>query len=168
MLQSIEDVYYLQKNLFPSHHIGLVLWDMRELWKHSSEQHKIVYTTAAKKSCFVLSVWPETEKYFKEADKENNYNNILKSYISSQDAWKKALKLINKECSNHWEEKLTKKEKNKIKNDAYIILFKWSQNTIFTEEAILPLLENIEDEKLLSRQEAYWKEAKEFFFHNLK
>ncbi|MDC0506054.1 Mur ligase family protein [Candidatus Gracilibacteria bacterium] len=167
MRQSIEDVYYLQKKLFPKYHIGFVLGDMRELGKQSSKQHKIVYRAAAKKSCFVLSVGPESKQYFKEADSSNDYPTVLKSYISAKDAGEKAAKLIDRECSKHLEGKLTKKEKLKVKKDKYIILFKGSQNTIFTEEAIVPLLQNSDDEKLLSRQEPYWKEAKAFFFRNI-
>lgn len=168
MLQAIEDTYYLQKKLFPDYHVGFVLGDMRELWEESSKQHKIVYRAAAKKSCFIVSIWPDTKKYFKEADKDNDYKSVLKTYLNARQAWSKLTKLIDRECSKHIEGKLTKKEKLTIKNDKYIILFKWSQNTIFSEEAIVPVLENPEDENRLSRQEPYWKEAKEFFFQNFK
>ena len=45
------------------------------------------------------------------------------------------------------------------KDEKFIILFKWSQNTIFLEEAIKEVLKNKEDEKELVRQESYWKKT---------
>ncbi len=168
MLQAIEDTYYLQKKLFPDRHIGFILWDMRELGEHSSKQHKVVFRAAAKKSCFILSIGKQSQQYFEEASKDNSHKWLLKTFTNARVAWKKALKLIDRECSRHLEWKLDKNHKLHIKKDKYIIMVKGSQNTIFSEEAIVPLLKNSDDEKLLPRQEPYWKEAKQFFFKHTK
>jgi UDP-N-acetylmuramyl pentapeptide synthase len=45
---------------------------------------------------------------------------------------------------------------------------KGSQNTIYLEEAIKPLLNNIEDTKRLTRQEEHWMTAKSSFENNFK
>ena len=49
-------------------------------------------------------------------------------------------------------------------DEKYVILFKWSQNTIFTEEVLKAILENKADEKNLVRQSWDWIEKKEKFF----
>ena len=168
MKQAIEDTYSLQKNLFPDRHIGFILWDMRELGEHAGPQHKAIFKIAAKKSCFILSIWEQSKLYFKQASKDSEHKWILKTFISAQKAGEKALKLIDKECSRHLEGKLDKTHKLKIKKDKYIIMVKGSQNTIFSEEAIVALLKDPKDEALLPRQEPYWKKAKQFFFKHLK
>jgi hypothetical protein len=49
-----------------------------------------------------------------------------------------------------------------------LILFKWSQNTIFTEEAVKVLLKHDQDPKqLLCRQDAWWMQTKEEFFKSV-
>ncbi len=69
-------------------------------------------------------------------------------------------------CSNVlWRdlrEYLTKNKKEK-----HIIIFKWSQNTIFMEEAIKFVLKNKDDSIKLCRQEYFWiKRKKDFFKKN--
>ena len=53
-------------------------------------------------------------------------------------------------------EKILKDWKNK-----WIVLLKWSQNTIFLEEATKLLLAHKEDEKFLTRQSTWWLKKKE-------
>lgn len=48
-----------------------------------------------------------------------------------------------------------------------IIYVKWSQNTIFLEEAVQILLNNPSDIKKLCRQSSDWKKKKEIFFQDL-
>ena len=45
-------------------------------------------------------------------------------------------------------------------NEKYIVLFKWSQNTIFTEEALKEVLADKRNAKRLVRQDDYWLENK--------
>jgi len=51
-------------------------------------------------------------------------------------------------------------------DERYIILFKGSQNTIYTEEALSELLPKSEHKKL-PRQEKFWKQKKEVFFRGV-
>lgn len=49
-----------------------------------------------------------------------------------------------------------------------MILFKGSQNTIFLEESLKPLLKDLNDVKKLCRQDEFWMEKKKEFFAEIK
>lgn len=136
MKQMIENVRFLRDKLFSKYKIWFVIGDMRELWKHSKELHKQLYLDLWKYD-LLLSVWTETSKYFPDT---------VKKYLSSVEAW-----VFLKD------ELLKTKEK-------YIILFKWSQNTIFVEEALKQVLADKNDEKKLVRQDDIWIEKKSKFY----
>lgn len=58
---------------------------------------------------------------------------------------------------------------NEIIKKGDIVLFKGSQNGVFAEEAIVPILDNPEDaEKLLVRQNSFWKNKKNKFIRSIK
>jgi hypothetical protein len=44
-----------------------------------------------------------------------------------------------------------------------LLVFKGGQNTIFLEESVKHFLKHTSDEKLLTRQSAFWKEKKKAF-----
>ena len=52
----------------------------------------------------------------------------------------------------------------KRSDDKWIILFKWSQNTIFLEEAVKQVLANKEDSKHLTRQSDRWMQKKSYLY----
>jgi len=54
----------------------------------------------------------------------------------------------------------------KYPEEKYLILFKGSQNTIFIEEALVPLLPSSE-QKNLPRQSESWKKKKNEFFREI-
>jgi UDP-N-acetylmuramyl pentapeptide synthase len=77
--------------------------------------------------------------------------------------------------SFEWELNLFKKSNEAWKSlekylenteEKYVILFKWSQNTIFTEEALKEVLLNKSDAENLVRQSKDWLEKKNKFFTN--
>jgi hypothetical protein len=45
-----------------------------------------------------------------------------------------------------------------------LVLFKWSQNTVYLEEAVKLVLQNNSDREFLGRQEEWWMKRKEEFF----
>jgi len=138
MKKMIENTIKLKENLFKEFKIWYILWDMRELWKNSDKLHGQI-EKITKKADLMYTVWKEMKKNFKT---ENNF-------LSAKEAWLK-LKLFLSNTS-----------------DKYIILFKWSQNTIFIEEALKQVLQNKENEKKLVRQSIYWIKNKEAYFNSL-
>jgi len=128
MKKMIDNTLSLREKLFSDYKIIFMIWDMRELWDFSKEKHIELYNYLKDKWA-IISIWKETEKYFwKEV---NNFK-------SSIDAWKYLKWLL---------------EKN---NKKYIVLFKWSQNTIFVEEALKQVLLEKNDIEKLVRQDKFW------------
>jgi UDP-N-acetylmuramyl pentapeptide synthase len=141
----LENVVGLQEKLYQDYEIILVLWEMRELWEYSQKSHQKLIEKAINISKNIFLVWADMKKYAVPVLEwiwvpVNFYQN---SYL----LWKDLKKIL---------------EENSQKK--YLILFKWSQNTIFLEEAVKWCLAEREDEKLLCRQEDFWQEKKQLFF----
>jgi len=132
MKMMIENTHILRKSLFPDYKLWFVIWDMRELWKYSKELHENLYQKL-KDYDLLITVWLETRKYFPKE---------IKNYLSSRQAWI----YLKSELLNS--------------NEKYIILFKWSQNTIFVEEALKQVLINKNDYRKLVRQDDIWMSRK--------
>ena len=130
MKTMIKNTDILRNELFPDYKNLFVLWDMREIWQNSAQKHKELFEFASK-FWEIISVWKETAANF--------WKHIGNFKYSSQ-----AGKILKIYLEEH-------------KDQKFIILFKWSQNTIFLEEAIKEVLKNKEDESKLVRQEKYWK-----------
>lgn len=132
MLKMIENTVYLRDSIFKKYEILFVIWDMRELWKKSNQEHRKLYHYL-KSYWKIVSIWKETE---------HNFWKHLWNFKYSKDAW-----LFVKDYLERSDKK-------------YIVLFKWSQNTIFTEEALKEVLADKRNAKRLVRQDAYWLENK--------
>lgn len=117
---------------FPSPRLA-VLGDMRELGKSSSLSHRQIYQNALKASDTIISVGPETKKYFGP----------------------KAIKF------DFWWQAYNYLQKNLPPKST--LLIKGSQNTIYLEELIKPLLKNPTDSHKLCRQSPYWLKTKQDF-----
>jgi len=138
MKKMIENTLFLRDNIFPNYKMAAILWDMRELWKNTDELHKKL-EIIIKDFDIIYTVWKEMKK---NLNKEN-------SFLSSKEAWLNLKYFLNKS------------------KDKYIILFKWSQNTIFIEESLKQVLLNKEDTNKLVRQSSYWMKQKEKFWKTL-
>ena len=114
-----------------------VLGDMRELGNSSQEEHQKIYDLAIKSADLVISVGPETKKYFGDKSKKFTY-------------WWQAAEFL----------------KDEIKGGE-TILVKGSQNIIFLEELVKSILKNPKDSKKLCRQSPYWLKVKANFKKNL-
>ncbi|MFA7663158.1 MAG: Mur ligase family protein [Patescibacteria group bacterium] len=110
-----------------------VLGDMRELGDSSKEEHQKIYDLATKSADLIISVGPETTKYFGDKSKKFTY-------------WWQTAEFL----------------KNEVKGGE-TILVKGSQNTIFLEELVKSILKNPDDTKKICRQSKYWLKVKAKF-----
>ena len=119
-------------NTFKSPKIA-ILGDMRELGKNSKIEHQKIYQKAISVADQIISVGPETKKYFGPKAQKFTY-------------WWQAAEFIK----NNLPKKST-------------ILIKGSQNTIYLEELVKSILKNPSDSNKLCRQTTYWLKIKSQF-----
>lgn len=140
MKKVIENFVRLQKNVFPEYKIILCLGEMRELGEYAKTEHE-------KLANMVQNITPEI--YVVGAS--------MKEYF-----------LPVCENAKHFENSrvLGKMLKEKLQNtsEKYLMLFKWSQNTIFMEESLKEVLAFPSDQKRICRQEEFWMKKKNNFF----
>lgn len=133
MLKMIENTVELRDSVFKNHKIIFVIWDMRELWENTKKEHKKLYKYLESYG-EIISIWKETWEYFW---------NHLWNFKHATDAW------------------IFLKEVLKCSEEEYIVLFKWSQTTIYTEEALKQVLLNDKDKNSLVRQDKNWLSIKD-------
>ena len=107
-----------------------VLGDMRELGPQSPNEHQKIYNLAVKSADLIISVGPETQKYF--GNKSQKFLN-----------WWTAAEFLKETIQG-----------------GETILVKGSQNTIFLEELVKSILKNPFDFSKLCRQSPYWLRTK--------
>lgn len=135
MKKMIENTRLLQSEIYYDYKLWFVIWDMRELWSFAEMEHEKLFKEFTKDD-LLITIWAETKKYFPES---------VRNFSSSKEAWEFLKNMIED------------------REEKYLILFKWSQNTIFTEEALKQVLLNKEDQKHLVRQEGNWMTKKEIY-----
>lgn len=148
MKKVIENTKLVQSELYPNHKIIYVLWDMREIGKERESAHvwiaKIVSDAVA-----VMFIWPDMYNFALPELKKNNFVGDIHSSLSSREAGR----YLKKYLKDHSDEK-------------YVVLFKGSQNTIFTEEALAAQLTPTQ-QKNLPRRSKDWMAKKNEFFKSL-
>lgn len=148
MKKIIENTKLVQQKIYQNHKIIYVLGDMREIWEERISAHQSL-ATLIKDGESVILIWPDMYQYLLPKLNEESFWGRVHSSLSAREAWiylKKYLK-DNSEFN-------------------YIVLFKGSQNTIFTEEALtVQLLAS--QRKDLPRQTEDWMKKKDEFFKNL-
>jgi UDP-N-acetylmuramoyl-tripeptide--D-alanyl-D-alanine ligase len=112
-----------------------ILGDMRELGAASELSHQNLYKNALNSADTIISVGPETSRYFGPKAKKFLYWWQAADYLQSHP------ELV----------------------EGSTILVKGSQNTIFLEELVKELLKNPKDAKKLCRQSPYWLNVKSKF-----
>jgi UDP-N-acetylmuramoyl-tripeptide--D-alanyl-D-alanine ligase len=117
---------------YPSPRLA-VLGDMRELGPAAAGEHLKLYQLAQKSADTIVSIGPETKKYFG-------------SSAIKFDFWWQAADYLKKNLPAH-----------------STVLIKGSQNTIFLEELVKELLQNKSDSSKLCRQSPYWLKLKSRF-----
>jgi UDP-N-acetylmuramyl pentapeptide synthase len=139
MQKTIENTYNFKNQLFTDHKIILAIWDMRELGEFTESEHRRLAWISSQVADYIILVGKNTCKY--TTDELNKIwfdNNKIFWFINSEKAWIKIKDLLSES------------------NEKFIILFKWSQNTIFIEESIKQVLKNKSDIEKLPRQSKFW------------
>lgn len=140
MKKVIENFVKVSKHIFPDYKLILCLWEMRELWEYTKIEHEKLadFTKDITQNIFV--VWESMEKYFLPKSKNAQH------FKNSKIMWEYLKNFLE------------------TSDEKYLILFKWSQNTIFLEESVKQVLLHDEDKNKICRQEDFWKEKKQNFF----
>lgn len=146
----INNVYNFKNNVFPDYKVILFIGDMRELWDFEEQEHRKIAWVISQVADYVYLIWPNSTKYTQDELIKIwfQWDNI-KAYLSSIKAWQDLKNLLLST------------------NSKFVILFKWSQNTIFTEEWLKQVLMSEEDVGKLPRQSTWWLNKKSIFFKNL-
>lgn len=143
----LNTVHNVKKELFPDREIWVMLWDMRELWDLTEKDHRKIAAYVQWVADRVFLVWENMDKYFVDELEKIWYDmNLVQHFVDSIQLWE------------HVKTELIKSD------NAKLIIWKGSQNTIFLEEAIKILLENQEDVSNLVRQSDWWMNKKMRFF----
>lgn len=122
-----------------------ILGDMREIGDSTKIEHQKIYDLAIKSADLIISIGPETKKYFISRDVARNVSTF------NFDNWWTASEFL----------------KTQIKGGE-TILVKGSQNTIFLEELVESILKNPSDISKLCRQSKYWLKTKSKFKQKIK
>ena len=144
--QVIVNTVLLQKKLFSDYGFVAVFGDMRELAYPQQAHENIVSEISFFDAIF--TVGPYMYAYIIPKLKEIGFTGTLSSSLSSRDIGIKLKNFLD------------------VSSQKYLVVFKGSQNTIFTEEALAVLL-SPENQKKLPRQSEAWKVRKEEFFSEL-
>lgn len=141
----LENVWIMKNSIYQDYKIISVLWDMRELGDFAEKEHNKLSNVLSQVSDYVFLVGELMEKYL--------YPQLSKVGFSQENIWffSDSFELWNFLKDFLW------------KNDEkFIIVFKWSQNTIFLEEAVKYVLDNPKDKSGLVRQNPDWLKKKWF------
>ena len=134
----IDTTLSIQKASWNKKKILLVLWDMRELWDLTEKEHRLLAWYVQWSADHVVLFWNSMHNYLAdEIQKIGFAKENLTLCHSYHEVWKRVDNFL-KESKDEW-----------------IVLIKWSQNTIFLEEATKALLNDKKDAELLTRQSAW-------------
>ncbi len=154
MRKLIQTTYTLKNQIYKNHKICLVLWDMRELWDFEEEEHRKIAWVASMAWDMIVLVWKSTNCRTKDELEKIGFNWKIYCFQNSKEAWLFLQNFLNKDSNQR------------------ILLFKWSQNTIFLEEAIKyvlnPQTNNMNNFDYLTRQSPKRLKIKSKFFKKLK
>lgn len=150
MSHAIQTTVKLRNELYPWHNLIYCLGDMRELGEYEEKEHRVLASLVAQSADKLYVVWPAMHTYLADELNKIWYNPDDVVLASSSEALWTIL-----------DTDLPTLEKRSV------VLFKWSQNTIFMEEAIKPLLKNNNDKKNLVRQSWSWKHKKKKYFASI-
>ena len=142
--KTIDTVYTIRNNCFSKSEIWLILWDMRELGDLTESEHRKLAGYVSQSGDQLFLLWKSMNDYL--ADE------LEKIWATKNLTVCKTLKILNKTVEDKLKER---KDKEPV-----ILIFKWSQNTIFLEEAVKHFLKNRADEDFLTRQSEFWMKKK--------
>ncbi len=140
----IENVINIKESLYPKYKLVFVLWDMRELWEFSETEHRKIAWFISSCADIIYLLWDSMWSYA--------YDELLKIWYPKDKVYHF---LDNKKLWSSLKKYLEDSD------DKHIILFKWSQNTIFLEESVKYVLKDKSDFSKLPRQSNHWLKTKE-------
>ena len=147
MRKLIDTTLQIQKSLKEKRKVMLVLGDMRELGDLTEKEHRLLAGYVHQSADQICLVGESMYNYlFDELEKTWVEKSTVKTEKNSKKLWIWIVDFL------------------KRSDEKWIILFKWSQNTIFLEEAVKQVLANKEDEKYLTRQSEWWMERKSYLY----
>lgn len=150
MRKIIETTYSLKKSVFPDRKIAFVMWDMRELWQFTEQDHRKVAWPLHMVADHIVLIWPESTTHtYDELCKIWTWKSLMFCYKNSLQVGEHLKNLLYDS------------------RDKWIVVCKGSQNTIFLEEAIkmiLPKKERKHHHHYLCRQSKERMRKKEIFF----
>ena len=133
----IESTTQRRDSTHPNHKLLFVLWDMRELWTEEYSAHEHLAQLLQQQNATIFLIWQSMKDIVMTYLHKHGLLNIatLQWFPHYQAVWQ------------HLQWYLLQQN-----NTPHILIFKWSQNTIFLEEAIKYVLANKSDESQLTRQ----------------
>ena len=147
MRKLIDTTLQIQKSLKEKRKVMLVLGDMRELGDLTEKEHRLLAGYVHQSADQICLVGESMHNYLlDELEKTWVEKSTVKTEKNSKKLWMWIVDFL------------------KRSDEKWIILFKWSQNTIFLEEAVKQVLANKEDEKYLTRQSEWWMERKSYLY----
>lgn len=151
MRKVLDSVYTIKRECLKSHKIIACLGDMRELGDFEEQEHRLLAGPVSQIADIVVAVGTNSVDHLSDELRKIWYpaENIF-PYLSSVLAWEKIKEII---------------KENSHQN--YIVVFKWSQNTIFLEEAVKINLADSEKRKKLARQSKWRLKTKKRFFETM-
>lgn len=147
MRKVIQNVCEIRDRLYSDYKLIFVLGEMRELGEFTKPEHEALAEYIYKLWDEFFLVWESMQKYlWPKLLSLTVPESHVRIYLKSTLAWNDLQKFLE-----------TAEEK-------YLVLFKWSQNTVFIEEAIKPIIKDKTQIKFLARQAWWWMEKKNKFF----
>ena len=143
----INTAHNIKTQLFPQRKIWIVLWDMRELGDLTEQEHRMIAGHVSQAADRVILVGKYMTDYLADELEKVGYDpKKIEKFYDANIAGKHIQTML------------------KAPGDECLIVCKWSQNTIFLEEAVKHFLLNPEDQKELTRQSDWWINTKKKYF----
>lgn len=143
----INTAFNIRQQLFPQRKMILVLWDMRELGDLTEREHRMIAWYVSQVADKVILVGKYMTDYLADELEKVGYDpKLVEKFYDANIAGKHIQKML------------------KESGDEYLVVCKWSQNTIYLEEAVKHFLLNPEDQKHLTRQSDWWLATKKKYF----
>ncbi len=143
----INTVHNMREQIFPQRKVRMLLGDMRELGDLTEQEHRLISWYVSQVADRVFLIGPAMTGHLADELVKVGYDpDKIYTYTNAMHAWQNIRKMLKEpgtEC---------------------LVVCKWSQNTLFLEEAVKELLANPLDAKKLTRQSARWISKKKFFF----
>lgn len=144
------DIIQQMRKSLPDYGVICLIGEMRELYDIEQQSHiDLTHRLIDMKVDYIWLVWESTQTYMVDS---------LVEYYGDD----RVMYSADSRVLGHWANNILAHEDKK-----YIILAKWSQNTIYLEEAVKLLLANGDDIDQLCRQSDRWMMKKDIRFNSL-